>query len=422
MKIIESIDGKEIKNLDQFDYAKFLNLRGLIFYENGYNSIALTNFNLAAINFKELTQDPFDPFLINNKFDEILGKSLFCSNFEESKNEILELISMSQLLNNDFLVIKGFLTLSNFYAVVGNYRQGFAIARYAWDLSKKKNFKSDFVVSRIIYTYMLYNELQKKTALKDEVFLKVNSENNDFIKNQFKELEEQLKLKRKPSQKASESSEKAEKEEENNSKNDDKQKEFNLYKHPLHLAQILYLYGDYFYQTRSLYKSLFFLDKAIEILEKNNYQELHLVLYYVKKWVVLNHMGREATADHLMEHTQKLINKLYGPDSLKNLEYLRFVQINSSNTQPPRQDIVNEIIKKTQKVNDVENVNSFLTKFFNVLSLVNSKAGVPEIIEIYKEFDKLEKKIFGNKQTDLGADVKTNLILRRLRAVLKVKN
>ncbi len=422
LKIIESIDGNEIKNSDKFDYAKFLNLRGLIFYENGYHSKSLSNLNLASINFKEISQDPFDPFLINNRLDESLGMSLYCTNVEESKNQILELISMSQLLNNDFLIIKGFLTLSNFYANVGNFRQGFAIARFTWDLAKKKKFDSEFLISRLVYTYVVYQEMKKETALKDEVLLKINMENNDYFKNKIKEYEDQLTETMKISKKSCETSHKEENEVNSNINNNNKQTKFNLYKHPLHLSQVFYCYGDYFFQTRRFCKGLFFIDKAIEILEKNNHQDLHLVLYYVKKWTVLNNMGREASGDYLIENTQKIINKLYGSDSFKNLEYLRFLQMNSSKMNPPRQDIVNEIIKKTKRINDLEDINSLLSKFYNIQSLVNCKAGVPEIIEIYREFNKLEKKIFNNKPSELRADMKASLIIGGFRSVLKVKD
>jgi len=412
IKIIEIVDNKDIKNMDKFDYAKFLNLKGVILYENGYHSKALNYFNLASINFKEISQDPYDPFLINNKFDEILGTSFFCSNFNETKNEILELISMSQLLNNDYLIIKGFLTLSSFYCNVGNFRHGFGIVKYTLDLVKNKNFKSDFIMNRLIYLYVLCYAVQKKSFSKDEIFSKINNENNDLMKNQLKELKENLKLNKKISNFINENDDK--------NKESNEFKEFNLYQHPLHIAQVLYCYGDKLFKMREMYKGLFFIDKAIEHLEKNNYHDIHLVLYYVKKWVILSNMGREATAEHLIEHTQKLINKLYGYDSLMSLEYLRYLQINSSNVEPPRTDIINEIIKKTKRVNDVDNANSLVTKFFNILSLANARSGYPEIMEIYKEFDQLEKKIFDNKPTEMRADIKTNFVMLRLTAILRM--
>jgi len=423
IKIIESIDGNEIKNCDKLDYAKFLNLRGLIYMENGYNSKALTNFNLANINFKEVSQDPFDPYLINNKYDQIVGMCLFTDNFYELKNELLELISMSQLLNIDYLIIKGFVSLSNFYGYSGNFRHSFNFSRYAWELIKKKNFNSNLLINKMLYLSILNIELSRNTVWKDEIFKKINSENNSIIKQTFDDVHNFLIVNQLKTQNPH--VDKTDKEK-NNNKNSEEEKEkmdkTNVYRNPIHVSQILYFYGDYFFSTRSLYKGLYFTEKAIEYLEKNNYFDLHLILYYIKKWVILSHMGREDTAEYIIEYSQKLINQYYSPDSLKNLEYLRYVQIYSATCDPPRIDIVNEIIKKTKKVQEVDNVNSLLTKFYNILSLLNCRAGVPELIEIYKEFDKLEKLIFDNKITELRTDLKWMLRMSRMSSIMKIKS
>jgi len=415
IKVMESIDSKEIKHSEnKLDYAKFLNLRGLIYYENGYNSKAISNFSLATINFKELSQDPFDPFLINNRFDEIVGTCLFSNNLEKLKIEILELISMSQLLNNDYLIIKGFISLANIYTQAGNFRQGYYIAKYAWDFAKKKNFHSDFLIGKLIYLYMINIQFVKNTVWKDDVFKKINSENNDLIKNKFKDLEEELKL--------NININKDSKEDNKNNNNKQEEKLTNVFQHPIHISQSLYFCSDYFYRQRNLYKSLFLLERAIETLEKHNYQDIHLVLYYIKKWVILNDMGRESVAEHLVEYSQKLINLIYSSDSIKNLDYLRFIQINSSLLEPPRQDIVEEIIRKTKRVNEVDNINNLLNRYYNIISLINIKSGVPELIDIYKEFDRLEKEIFCGKVSELRTDLKWTLILSRLGSVLKAKN
>lgn len=418
IKMIESIDINEVKEFDKLDYAKFLNLRGVIFYENGYISKALSNFNLAAINFKELSQDPYDPFIINNKFDEILGTSFFCNNLFETKNEIFELISMSQLLNNDFLIIKGFFILSSFYCNIGDFRYGFGLTKYTWDLAKKKKFHSDFIMNRLVYLYTLYIHINRNTILKDEIFSKINTENNDIVKNKLKELSFNLEISKKLTinNKSEHDSNPNTKEKSNDNGIEDTNKESSLFQNPLHVSQVFYCISDTFLKKRELYKSLFFIEKAIEHLEKNNYIEIHLVFYYIKKWSILNEMGRESIAEHLIGQTQKLINKMYGSDSMKNLEYLRYLQITSSHVNPPRLDIIDEIIKKTKRVNDVDNVNSFKTKFYNICSLAIANGNYVEIKEIYDEFKRLEKMIFENKISEMGADIKTNF------AFLKLKN
>ena len=130
IKIIQKIDNKEIKFINKLDYAKFLNLKGYIYMENGYNSKALTNFNLGSLNFKEISQDPYDPFLINNMYDEIIGNILYIENFEEAKDKLVDLISVSLLLDNNYLIFKGYTCLTNIYNISGNYRRAFILAKY----------------------------------------------------------------------------------------------------------------------------------------------------------------------------------------------------------------------------------------------------------------------------------------------------
>jgi len=423
IKVMESIDSREIKTSNyMLDYAKFLNLRGLIYYENGYNAKAITNFNLASISFKELSQDPFDPYLINNRYDEIVGICLFSNKIDDLKNEILELISKSQLLNNNFLIIKGFLSLANIYTIAGNFRQGYQIANYTWNLAKKKKFHSDFLIGRIIYLYMINIQLNKNTIFKDEVFQKINSENNDLLKNYFIQLEDKLKLNTDRDSKEKDMNNQENEPQNKNENMNSNEKLTNIFQHPLYISQALYFSSDYFYSKRKLYKSLFLIEKAIEYLEKNNFNDVHLILYYVKKWIILNQMGREATSEYIVEYTQKLISQFYNSDSTKNLEYLRYIQINSSTLEPPRQDIVNEIASKTKRVNELNNVNGLLNRYFNIISLINIKSGIPELIDRYTEFDELEKEIFSGKISELRTDLKWTLIFSKLGNVLKAKN
>lgn len=402
--------------MDKLDYAKFLNLRGLIYFENGYNSKALNSYNLAGVNFKEISEDPFDPFTINNKYDEILGMCYFSDNFEILKNDILDLIAMSLLLGNDYLIIKGFYSLASLHNLAGNFRHAFIFAKHTLELAKKKNFHSDFLVNRLIYIYLLNNEKNMKSLKKDLIIKKIDSENDNIITKKLHQMEQSLDFKNQD-QSINQTTE------EININNLSKEKEvvenINIFRNPLHTSMIFYLFSDLSFSERNLQKGLYFIERSIENMEKNELNELHLILFYIKKWIILSNMGREANSEYLIEFSQKLINLLYHTDSLKNLEYLRYIQTNSSALDPPRQDLVNEIIKKTRKVNDVNNINSLLQKYYNLISLINSKGGVPEIIEIYREFDVLEKQIFENKESELRRDLKDNLIFSNLKSVLK---
>jgi hypothetical protein len=410
----EKVNENENENEEagKFDYAKSLNLRGLIYLENGYNSKAINYFKLAEINFKEISEDPFDPFILNNKLDEIVAMIFFTNNFEELRNLTLNIISQAKLLDNDFLYFKGLLSLVHLHNFSGNIRHAYTLADYSLKLAEKKNFTDNFIISKLLYIYISNISFNKKIYSKNNYIKKINKECGNIIIekiNEFKEIK-----------KDNENSNKN-KNSENLNKNNPKDDiiKLNGYNNNNLIALIFYKFSDFYFLNGKLAQSLFFIENAISHLEQKNLKEINLVNFYIKKWAILSYMGRENTSEYLIEFTQKLINKFYTSDSLKNLEYLRFIQITSSILSPPRDEIVNEIIKKTKKVNDIGNINNLLQKYFNIISTINIGANIPDLVENYKEFNYLQNEIFQGKHNELRKDIKDTVMLSGLGKILR---
>ena len=402
MKLIEKINFNDLEKEEKFDFAKSLNLRGFIYLENGYNSKAINYFKLAEINFKEISEDPFDPFILNNKLDEIVGMIYFTNNFEELRHLILNIISQAKLLDNEFLYFKGLLSLVHLHNFSGNLRHAYTLADYSLKLAEKKNFTDNFIISKLLYIY-ISNISYKKNFLKDNYIKKINKECRNIIIekiNEYTEIKNGNNLNKYSNN-------------ENNKENKDNKEnniKLNGYNNQNIIALIFYKYSNFNFYKGNLDQSLFFIENAIYHLESNNLKEINLVLFYIKKWLILSNMGRESTSEYLVEYTQKLINKFYTSDSLKNLEYLRYIQITSSIICPPRDEIVNEIIKKTKKVNEIGNINNLLQKYFNIISMINVGTDFLLLVENYKEFNNLQNEIFQGKHNELRKDINDTLL------------
>ena len=171
----------------------------------------------------------------------------------------------------------------------------------------------------------------------------------------------------------------------------------------------------------TLNNSLEQINEAIDLLEENNYTENHLALLYLKKWSFENIIGREATSNYYLDESQKIIKNAYMSDSIKNIEFLRALIINSLNIYPPKTDIALEILRKTKNVSEEVNCNSVLQKFFNiVVNIRNNQSNVSEIFNLYEDFLANNSKYF-SKDSEVSFDLKDILKSSKLGFVYKNK-
>ena len=384
-----SIDKKEFEENIDSEYLKFLNLKGIILLENGYFTKSTKYFNLCNTHLNRICNNTFHPLYLNNKLDELYSQMYSSSNFLKLKENLLKSIAKSTLIENDYLVFKGYVYLSLIYMNSGNHRASKAIIDYAYsklNSSNKKQIMNNHIFNKLISLYI--------STLK-------NFKNDKILKSFEKDILAQ------------------------NSKAINEGKENNKNKIPFseleYYAMKAYYETQYSINMNTLNNSLEKINQTIDLLEKNDYEENLLALLYLKKWAFENIIGREATSNYYLDESQRIIKNCYLPDSIKNIEFLRATMINSINIYPPKTDIAFEILRKTKKVTEEVNCNSVLHKFFNiVINVRNNQSNISEIFNLYEDFLTNNSKYF-SKDSEVSFDLKEILKSSKLGFVYRNK-
>lgn len=391
-----------LPNKDQLEVAKIYNLKGLILLENGYFTKSQKYFkNASGIFADTLSNNPFHPLVLNNQYDELYSNAYLTSDFEALKNSLLELIARSQMIENSYMVFKGFTYLSLLFAHSGNHRGAKALAKYSLNQlpsALRREMISNAITLKCLLLYVNTNKNLKKdkfyascekelknsllaiSAKREKKFIaNTNNENNV---NNVKQLSSQIELEL--------------------------------------LAYKTYQEAEFSLNFNTLYLSLDKLNSGIKNLEENNYRDSHMAMLYLKKWAIEILLGREATAGHYLDESQKIINSSYSVDSYKNIEFLRSMIINALNVYPPKIDLAREILRKTKKITEEVNCNSLQQKFLNIAVNLRTQTGVSEIFNLYEDILNTNAKYF-KKDSEIMFDIKDMLKASRLGFVYKNK-
>jgi hypothetical protein len=385
----ESIKTEEFEeNLDS-EYLKFLNLKGMILLENGYFTQSNKYFNLCSSHFNRVCKNSFHPLFLNNKLDEIYSQMYSSSNFMKLKENLLKTIAKSILIENDYLVFKGYVYLSQININSGNHRASKAIIDFAY--SKLNSSNKNLIMDNHIFYKSINLYILTLKNFKNDKILK-NFENHILAQNskEFKEGKANNNIKVQ-------------------------------YSELEYLANKAYYESQYSIDVNKINTSLKKINETIELLEKNDYEENLLAFLYLKKWAFENIIGREAISNFFIDESQRIIKNCYMADSIKNIEFLRALIINSININPPKIDIAFEILRKTKKLTEEVNCNSVLHKFFNiVINVRNNQSNVSEIFNLYEDFLANNSKYF-SKDSEVSFDLKEILKSSKLGFVYKNK-
>lgn len=373
--------------LNSIELAKIYNLKGSILLENGYFTKSNKYFKLATNIFSNILKNDFHPLLINNHYDEIYSNMYSFGDFEIIKNSILELIAKSQMLENSYLIFKGYVYLALIFMQTGNTRSAIAFSKYAFKQlpsTQRKELISNAITLKCLSIYIASNSKIEK----DKFYLNFEKELKDSINKNKRKNENENKL---------------------------SLIELELFSFKVYQETV------FTFNLNTLYSRLDKINSAIKILEENNMRNNNLALLYLKKWSFEIFFGREATAKYYLDESQKIINSTYSLDSFKNIEFLRSMIINSLNIHPPKIDLALEILRKTKKVADELNCNALQQKFFIIaVSLRSGQSGVAEIFNLYEDFLNSASKYFKN-DSEILFDIKDFLRASKLGFVYKNK-
>lgn len=401
------------ENLD-LEYLKILNLKGLILLENGYFTKSSKFFNSCKTHLNRICSNSYHPLVLNNKLDEIYSHMYSTQNFGKMKENILRTIAKAKMIENNYLIFKGYIYLSLIYMNSGNHRTSKALIDHAYSNLNSSN-KSEFLNS---YIYHKFISLYISTLRKFK--------NDKILKNFEEEIKRQnlILISRANSKENISDNNDNNKNNKNNNNEKEKEREKNV-KIPFSELEIFalrtYYETNYSINMNTLNKNLSKINEAIYLLEKNDFSENSLALLYLKKWAFEVIIGREATSNHYLDESQKIIKNSYMSDSIKNIEFLRALIINSLNIYPPKIDIAMEILRKTKNVSEEVNCNSVLQKFFNIVINVRSeRSNVSEIFNLYEDFLTNNTKYF-NKDSEVAFDLKEILKSSKMGFVYKNK-
>jgi hypothetical protein len=149
----------------------------LINYETGNikeSQNAITN----LISLLEKNYSVLDPLIISSRMDNILITIKTAKNLSNFKNLAIEELAKSQLIGNQYLITKGYLTLANVYNMNYNYITASALHSIAIDHFCKNRLKSETLFYQIIKQTNLINKskiikLIKDPPIKNEKILKL---------------------------------------------------------------------------------------------------------------------------------------------------------------------------------------------------------------------------------------------------------
>lgn len=389
-----------IANKNQLEIAKIYNLKGLILLENGYFTRSQKYFKNAAALFSDsLNNNPFHPLVLNNQYDDLYSNAYSTSDFESLKNSLLELIAKSQMIENSYLVFKGYTYLSLLFAHSGNHRSAKALAKYCLN-QLPSALRREMITNTITLKCLLLYVSSNKNIKKDRFYASCEKELKNSLSTLVKNENNYTKDK--------------------NINNVDNEKKVSS-----QIELELYAFktlqeAEFSLNFNTLYFNLEKLNNGIKLLNESNYRDSHLALLYLRKWAMEILLGREATAGHYLEESQKIINSSYNVDSYKNIEFLRSMIINALNIYPPKIDLAREILRKTKKITEEVNCNSLQQKFLNIAVNLRTQTGVSEIFNLYEDILNTNSKYF-KKDSEIMFDIKDMLKASRLGFVYKNK-
>lgn len=406
---------KPISNLNdistdknELELAKLYNLKGLILIENGYFTRSQKYFKNASALFSNCLSNQLHPLLINNQYDDLYSNAYSTNDFESLKNNILELIAKSKLIENNYLVFKGYTYLSMLFAHCGNHRSAKALVKYSLNQLPKtlrKEFISNAIMLKCLLLYVQMNKNFKKDKFyqsyeKQLIAALATADSVSSVNHSKQNITESIA---------------------------DAKNISNITDNKVKSQIELEIFANKSYQEAEFslsFNTLFFsmekLNSAIKHLESCNYRGSNLALLYLKKWAIEILSGREATASFYLDESQRIINSSYSPDSYKNIEFLRSMIINSLNVYPPKVELAKEILRKTKKITDEVNCNSLQQKFLNIAVNLRTQTGVSEIFNLYEDILNTNYKYF-KKDTEIMFDIKDMLKSSRLGFVYKNK-
>ena len=295
------------------------------------------------------------------------------------------------MIENTYLIFKGYTYLSLLHFHSGNHRSAKALAKYALqnlDKNERKNLISDSIILKNILIYINTRYASGKNINKDKHFLNFEKDLDYHL--------ESLKI--------------------NDAENLSKP---NLLKMELYASK-LYQEAEFSLNMNSLFYTLEKINKGINYLEENKYRNNYLAHLYLKKWAIEIFLGREATSSYYLEESQKIINSCYSVDSFKNIDFLRNLIVNALNIYPPKIDLAKEILRKTKKVTEEINCNSLQQKFYNIAVSLRTHTGVAEVFNLYEDILNTNRKYF-NKDSELIFELKDILKSSKLAFIYKNK-
>ena len=267
---LQSIENKI--NSDSVDYSIWASLYSNVLFNQGFYKNAIKVVSKAIKNFQNIYhEDVNNTFLLNLQLNHLTIKSNLTSNFDESRKEFLKFMAVVSTLNDKRLIAKVNSEYAAFLISAGQKRASLPYSKIAFQTQKEI----------IPFDYNLYaSSSQTLISSYDSA-----SSNNYFERKRVSSFYQSV-LKT------------------------------SLENNDNYSAGYIYINNAANMLNELKYnESLINIDKAIEILEKNGFEDKLLATAYLKKWHIQESIGRTITSKHYLSRAKDIMTTNYGNGS-----------------------------------------------------------------------------------------------------------
>jgi len=319
---------------------------------NGYFNKAMKNINKSIEILKENNYSYYDPLMIALRLEKNHIEAYNVENYSNLYNSFIEEISNGYLVEDPSIIITGYLYLMKFYNNFNFYARSNTVLDMTYETNKKFKIQNTFVKDSLIHNYMMcmYRGRNKKS----------------FIAMHSNPAKIQL------------------------------------------LYELRSLIEIYSLDPLKFYKLLDKLNQTIDYFELNEPNDPLIWQFYIKKWVVMHRLGREATACHYYEKSKNYINENINlTDSYLSTDFYKDAIFECVTYQ--ELNLAYEIFKKNVKISPKMNCLNLIYKSFNTQFAAMVKAYPIEVQEKLEDFVKSHDKYFGNQENEMKKLVYNNL-------------
>jgi tetratricopeptide (TPR) repeat protein len=331
-----NIDKIEIDKLTPEDKAMMYKIKSQIYIETGNIKEAIS-FNNKSLHHFEKKLSQLDPILISTKLDNIEANLNLTNNISALRDTLTDEIAKAELINNKYLVTKGYNLLSNVCLKAGYDNTSLMLQKRTIHLYNQNKLNDEVLLMKIFTNGVIDTDSRSQG-------IKVTNPNIKYI---------------------------------------------------LRFNNLLNI------SEGSLYKNLQEVDSLINDLVKDNRSDVLLAKCYFMKFLIYENMKRDQVSDCYLEQAYDVLNKSYSPDSMVHNNFMNFVTFHTVNKKIKLYKLdklisftYDSLFKKGLLY---PNYNSLMLNYYLILK---NRHNIQEAMKHYSNFIRLHNSFVG-KESEL---------------------